>query len=485
MTKLRKGRDPCRFPGLCHLRELGAELVFFQAGGRSGGMMKTIVEQQKTLEVLAKTDVLVVGSGPAGLSAALAAARQGVEVLLVERYGCFGGMITQAPVESIAWYRHTKTVESGGIGYEFEERAMALGATQDEPQSRSQALDTEMFKFIADQFVVESGITPLLHCLCVEAIVDAGRIQGVICESKSGRQAILAERVIDATGDADIAHLAGAPWQSAAVEDRMGVSVGFSCSGVNRKRFLEYVRSCPSTYKDWADETSGKEDDMFSPYLSEPFKKAQQAGEIPKGIEIGGTWSRLTAQGEATYLNMLYMHGFDATDVKDLTRAEIEGRQQAVYAVAALKKYVPGFEEAALRNFGMSLGVRESRKIKGKYTLTGDGVRNQQSFADSIGICPEFLDAYGLVVLPTTGRYFQVPYGIMVPQKVDNLLVAGRCVSGDQMSHAATRQMVCCTVTGQAAGAAAAVSLQQGRSTQEVNIEGLQQSLSRQGVRLF
>lgn len=446
--------------------------------------MKTIVEKQKTLRVLAKTDVLVVGSGPAGLSAALAASRQGADVLLVERYGCFGGMITQAPVESIAWYRHTNTVESRGIGYEFEERAMSLGATQDEPQSTSQALDTEMFKYIADQLVIENGITPVLHCLCVEVIVAGGSIQGVICESKSGRQAILAERVIDATGDADIAHLAGAPWWTAAVNDRMGVSVGFSCSGVNKEKFLEYVRSHPATYKDWAEKTDGKEDDMFSPYLSEPFKKAKLAGEIPEGVEIGGTWSRLTPQGEATYLNMLYMHGFDATNVNDLTRAEMEGRQQAVYAVAALKKYVPGFEKASLRNFGMSLGVRESRKIKGKYTLTGDEVRNQQTFDDSIGICPEFLDAYGLVVLPTTGRYFQVPYGIMVPQKVDNLLVAGRCVSGDQMSHAATRQMVCCTITGQAAGVAAAVSLQQGRSTQEINIAGLQQSLVRQGVRV-
>ena len=155
--------------------------------------------------------------------------------------------------------------------------------------------------------------------------------------------------------------------------------------------------------------------------------------------------------------------------MRDLTRAEIEGRRQALMAIEALRRFTPGFEDARLRTFGMTLGTRDSRKIVGRYDLTGHDVRGEARFEDSVGIFPEFIDGYGILVLPTTGRYFQVPYGILVPQGVDNLLVAGRCVAGDKISHAATRSQMCCAVTGQAAGAAAAVSLKEGRSTGEVD----------------
>jgi hypothetical protein len=130
------------------------------------------------------------------------------------------------------------------------------------------------------------------------------------------------------------------------------------------------------------------------------------------------------------------------------------------------------------------VGVRESRKIVGTYDITQHDVRNEARFDDSIGIFPEFLDAYGVVILPTTGRYFQVPYGIILPQKVENLLVAGRCVGGDKISHAATRQMMCCAVTGQGAGVAAAVSLKDKVTCREVDIAKVQKALQKQGVRI-
>jgi hypothetical protein len=133
----------------------------------------------------------------------------------------------------------------------------------------------------------------------------------------------------------------------------------------------------------------------------------------------------------------------------------------------------------------MTLGTRDSRKIVGRYNLTGHDVRNQARFEDSIGIFPEFLDGYGLLVLPTTGRYFQVPYGITVPRKVENLLVAGRCVAGDKISHAATRNMMCCTVTGQGAGVAAAVSIKDKVRSSAVDINRVQRALEKQGVRIF
>jgi hypothetical protein len=440
--------------------------------------------------VLAETDVLVVGSGPGGLAAALGAAREGVETMLVERYGCFGGAITQVGVEGIAWYRYEGTIDVEGVGIEIERRAKEMGATHPAPPAQSEALDTEMFKYVADVLLQEAGIVPLLHCLAVDAVMEGNTMRGILIESKAGRQAILAKRVVDASGDADIAYRAGASCVKTPKNEMMGVTVMFSCAGVDRDRFLQYVKENSSTFGDWGKnwkiETTGKENQLLSAYLEEPFNRAREDGVIPRQLtSIAGTWSTLTSAGEATCLNMVYMLDCDCTDVRDLTGAEIEGRHQALLAIEALKKYVPGFENAKLRNFGMTLGTRDSRKILGRYCLTEHDVRNQARFEDSIGIFPEFIDGYGVLILPTTGRYFQVPYGITVPKKVDNLLVAGRCVAGDKISHAATRNMMCCTVTGQGAGVAAAVSVKDGVTCGAVDVRRVQRALAGQGVRLF
>jgi hypothetical protein len=451
--------------------------------------MKSVNEASRSVPVIAETDVLVVGGGPGGLAAALGSARAGVDTLLVERFGCLGGNMTVVGVESIAWYRQEKTVDVEGIGIEFEQRAKSMGATSPEPQSKSEAINADMFKYVADVLVHEAGVRPLLHSVAIDTILEGNGIKGVILHNKSGRQAILAQRVIDATGDADLAFFAGAPCHKTPKEDMLPVTVVFSVSGVDKQRFLDYVKKNPASYKSWGDnwdiQKGGKEDEMFSPYLARPFDQAREAGVIPKGLKsIGGTWSIISDNGEATYLNLIHLTEFDGTDVWDLTKAEIEGRYQALQAITALKHFAPGFEGARLRTYGMTLGVRDTRKIVGRYELTGHDVRNQARFADAIGIFPEFVDGYGVLVLPTTGRYFQVPYGILVPQNVENLLVAGRCVAGDKISHAAVRSMMCCTVTGQGAGVAAAVSVKEGVAAGEVNIDHVQQALLKQGVRI-
>jgi FAD dependent oxidoreductase len=453
--------------------------------------VKTVREPARDVDVVHETEVLVVGSGPGGLSAALAAARSGVATTLVDRNGCFGGNITQVGVEGFAWYRHEDTVDCEGIGPELEERARRMGATQDEPQSISQALDGEMFKYVADVVVQEAGVTPMLHRLGVAPIVEDGVIRGVITESKSGREAILAARVIDATGDADMAARAGAPYRKTPKEEMLAASVMFSMSGVSKTKFIEAVKADPQTYRDWAGnaewdiETTGKEDELFSPFLRKPFKRAVAAGVIPPNlITLAGTWGSISDHGDLTYLNLVHLTDVDGTDPGDLTRGEIEGRQQAVHAIEALRRFMPGCEDAKLRNFGMTLGVRDTRKIDALYNLTADDVREQGRFDDAIGIFPEFIDGYGILILPTTGRYFQVPYRSLVPRGVRNLIVAGRSIGGDKVSHAAVRNMMCCTVSGQGAGVAAAVSLRTGEPFDRLDVGAVQAELRRQGARL-
>ena len=365
-----------------------------------------------------------------------------------------------------------------------------MGAAMPEPQSISHSLDAEGFKVVADTLVEEAGVIPMLHRLFVAPLMEGDTIVGVIVESKAGREAILAKRVIDAIGDADIAHRCGAPTHKHPVGEMMSVSVMFAMCGVNKTRFIGAVKADPQTYGDWGAggewdvTTSGKEDEMFSPFLRKPFKAALAAGLIPADLAtIAGTWGTVSDQGDLTYLNMVHL-SLDGTDPDALTRGEMTGRKQAMHAVAALKAFMPGCENAKLRNFGMTLGIRDTRKIDAVYNLTESDVLGEARFEDSIGIFPEFIDGYGYLILPTTGRYFHVPYRSMLPRGVKNLIVTGRTIGGDKVSHAAVRNMMCCAVAGQGAGVAAALAVKSGRDFADLDMAVVQRELLRQGARI-
>lgn len=402
-----------------------------------------INEPSKKIPILAKTDVLVVGGGPAGLAAAIAAAREGVDTLLVERYGCFGGNITQSMVGTLAWYRYAKTIDAGGIIREFENRAKNMDGTINNFNERIvtteigkfledkgvlvngvptyEILDTEIFKIIADNLIQEAGVTPLLHCQAVEAIMEGSTITGIITESKSGRQAITAKRVIDATGDADIAYRAGAPFRKDSKNKLMGVSVNFGCSGVNIDKFMSYLlekmtkKSNFIPYLQQSGELFFMDD--FTCFI-EPMNKADKGEFALEEIPLKKIWTEYVELGIVNSFNGIHIGDIDCTDVFDLTKAEIEGRWRLIKVLKSLRKRTPGFEKARLKNIGSSLGVRESRKIIGEYNITLNDIKNQARFEDSIGICPEFLDGYGTAFMPTTGRYFHIPYGIILPKKV-------------------------------------------------------------------
>lgn len=466
-----------------------------------------VTEPQRTIPVAARTDVLVLGGGPAGISAALAAAREGVATLLVERYGSFGGVITQNMMGSVGWYRYAKTVDAGGILLEFERKAREMGGTTNiletvsdtsmlpwlellglvkDGQATYELLKSELFKYVADVLLQEAKVTPLLHTTVVDAIMSGGAIQGVVVHSKSGRQAILAKRVIDATGDADVAAMAGAPFTKAERRELMECTANCGCTNVDTKAYADYQLQAQGKMIEWAPKADSKDANLPSTHIKKPFDEAIKAGELqlPQDVSVIAYPGYFTPQGEIPSLNMVHLTNVDPTDVWDLTRAEMTGRKLNLAALEVLRKRVPAFKDAILKNTAFSLGTRESRKIVGSYRLTEADVRGEARFSDSIGVCPEFLDGYGALCLPRSGRYFQVPYGVILPQAVENLLVAGRCVSGDRISHAATRQMVCCALTGQGAGVAAAESIRQGVTCRDVEIGKVQERLKLQGVRI-
>ena len=224
---------------------------------------------------------------------------------------------------------------------------------------------------------------------------------------------------------------------------------------------------------------------MFSPFLGKPFEQAIRDGVIPAHLNtIGGTWGAVHDSGEMTYMNLIHLAGCDGTDPDSMTQFEIEGRKQAMHAIDALRQYTPGCDGVRLRNFGMSIGIRDTRKIDAVYNMTEQDVRGQARFEDSIGIYPEFIDGYGILILPTTGRYMHIPYRSMLPKGVKNLIVAGRATGGDRISHAATRNMACCAVQGQGAGVAAAWSVKNNTAFERVDVQAVQKLIEGQGVRI-
>lgn len=439
--------------------------------------VKTYVEPSKEIQVrYDNIDVLVIGGGPAGLAAAVSAktTEKDLKVLIVEKEGCFGGTITNVGMESIYWYKYEGCSDLGGFGEYLENVAETLNSTTKFPYNSSTCLETEKFKVVADKIIQDNGIIPLLHTMATDVIIENGVMKGVIFESKSGRFVIYSKRFIDATGDGDIAFMANCDMSILPVDERMGITKVFNVKSLNREKFKRYITENPSTYKDWSGSESeesefhqhcdGKEEHLKSPY----FKNLNTVLDNGQS-SIDGTWSTITKNNECLNLNLVHFKNVDGLKVEDLTKCEIEGRKNTELAIRLLKEKIPGFENIELRNFSSTVGVRDTRKLIGVYNLTEDDVYNDARFSDAVGSFVRFIDGYSRLVLPTDGRRFQIPIRSLISKNVKNLMVCGRCIAGDRVSHASTRNMGCCFVTGQSAGISSSISLLNGCYSTDYN----------------
>ncbi len=459
---------------------IGAAQGLEQFGGgrrarrqRSG---KTIAEPARQTPVFAETDVLVVGGGPAGTAAAIAAARLGAEVMLVERYNHLGGLSTGGLV---IWIDRM-TDWSGrpvirGLAEELMDRLpkdAVAGPPRADWGSRDKAtaaywaartaayhnivtwsptIDPEALKTLSMRMVGEERVRLLLHAWCVAPIVAGGAVKGAIFESKEGRHAVLAKIIVDTTGDADLIAGSGAPCESDIDEGDIHhcMNTAFLVGGVDMERWLAFRHGEPEAFAAFM--AAGRERLKF---FEKPFVSWRNDVALFMGPRLAG---------------------YSAVDVEDLTTVELRSRELAVGHVEAYRATAPGFAEAFLMLGAPQIGVRHSRRLAGVRKVTRAQWDVGKVWDDEIGVSTS--------LSPKTPN-ISVPYGALLPETLDNILGAGRHVACDPSSHTFLREIPQCWLTGQAAGVAAALAANAGKRPRDVGVAEIQRALLRQGAYL-
>lgn len=451
---------------------------------------ETYTEPARTLPVRASVDVLVVGGGPAGLMAARAAAGQGKKVMLVESRGYLGGnLVLGLPVLGFLGRKGNPVIR--GLPQLFIDRLRERGAAGEHRQCALHVsltiIDPEEVKTVAWEWMEEAGIEVLMYAFCAGAIREMNRVKGVLIESKAGREAILARTVIDCTGDADVACRAG-------VECRKGDAAGgmqpptlmFSMQGVDVQALRDAVVNRSDLYDM---DTMPPEQFRSGPFITVGLRNRLKLARA-EGLELPVARTILITglNDDEVWVNMSRVSGVDSTKPESYTAGERAARRQLPVIREYLKKYVPGFEHARPGRVAPFLGIRESRLTVGRYILTADDILSGRTFHDTIAVAAYPVDIHhatgGDCSLFWCDDCYDIPYRCLVPERVENLLVAGRCASFNHEAMASARVMSTCMAVGEAAGRAARIALDDGVLPSQVDVKKVQRELLENGAYL-
>ena len=415
-------------------------------------------------------DVIVVGGGPAGMASAISSARHGAKTLLIERYNCLGGMGTSGLVYPFM-FQHAKERVVKGIFDEIVKRLKNSGGYREEHGYGK--FDIEIYKSVLEEMCIKNKVELLYQTLVVDVLVKNNKILGVMVENKTGRQMMLGKIIIDATGDADIAYKAGVPYKEGREKDGLTqpMTLMFRVGGVKREEVEKYRMKNPL-------------DHYFQKLMNEAMKNKDL---MPIAVDEILFFYYLH-KGEVI-VNTTRIPGLKGTNAWDLTKATIEGRKQVMSLIKFFRKYLPGFENCYLISTGPTIGVRETRRIEGEYTITEKDILSCRKFPDVIACGFYGVDIHkpedGTTMKPIgLDKSYDIPYRALIPKKIKNLLVAGRCISSTHEAHSAIRIQPQCMAIGQAAGTAAALSLKAKTIPRKLDIKKLQIALIKDGVYL-
>lgn len=454
--------------------------------------MKSLVIKEQSIPVAEEADVVVLGSGSAGVAAAVSAARSGLKTVIVEKAPYPGGLLT-FPMPLMGCLDLKGNLIVHGVFEELMDKLKKMGGRSDYILSPRRGVsmvitDTELMKHCVLEMLVEARVKLYLHTYFVESIVEQDKIKAIVVVNKSGKQAIAARQFIDCSGDGDLVAASGAPYNrgDANTGETQVSTLLFVMGNVDIKKFKLALTGYPEKYvSDIVASDFFARNDFF---LFVGMKELIRQVRTEQGLDLPNdrlSIIPLLRQDEAI-CEVTRVH-IDATDGNQLTDGEIETRKQVFEYIKLLNKWIPGFENSYLKVTAPQLGVRESRRIQGKYTLTGDDVLSARRFSDEIALGCFGIDVHSKnetkVVRPEKSP-FGIPYGCLIPAKVNNLLVAGRNISTTREAHAATRVMATCMGTGHAAGCAAAIAVESNISPGEIDYKVLRSRLKEQNAYL-